>query len=175
MVPTAAPPGNFQLDSWLRAISRGDRDALADLYRATSSAVYAYALSILRDPHDAEDAMHDSYVAVWNSAKDYKPQGKPMAWIMTLTRNICLKQIRRQSWYIPLTDMNALSKPGSDPNDLLMLRLCLEQLSDEDRQIVVLHAVAGMKHRQIGQLLGLKTSTVLSKYRRALQKLRQML
>ncbi len=174
MVPTAAPWGTFELDNWIRAISHGDRDALAALYRATSSAVYAYALSILRDPHDAEDAMHDCYVSIWNCAKDYKSQGKPMAWIMTVTRNLCLKQLRRQTWFVPLTDMSALARPGSDPDDLLMLRQCLELLTDEERQIVVLHAVAGMKHRQIGQMLGLKTSTVLSKYRRSIQKLREM-
>ncbi len=165
----------YELESWIKAIGQGDRDALAALYHATSSAVYAYALSVLKDRGDAEDAMHDCYVSIRDCAKDYRPQGKPMAWIITITRNLCLKQIRQQKWTVPLTDVEYFIPGNADPADALMLRLCLRELSDEERQIVVLHAVAGLKHRQIGELLGLKTSTVLSKYHRALQKLRQML
>jgi RNA polymerase sigma-70 factor (ECF subfamily) len=51
----------------------------------------------------------------------------------------------------------------------------LELLSEEDRQIIVLHAVSGMKHREIAQIMHLPVSTVLSKYRRSLQKLRTAL
>ncbi len=163
------------LEKLIRSVSQGDRDALAALYHATSSAVYAYALSLLKNPHDAQDAMQDAYLAIRGCAGDYKPQGKPMAWIITITRNLCLKQLRQQRWIVPLTEATLFAPPGADPDDVLMLRLCLEELSDEEREILVLHAVADMKHRQIGALLGLKTSTVLSKYHRALQKLRAKL
>lgn len=168
------PAGNAQLEHWIRALSQRDRDALAELYRATSSAVYAYALSILQNPIDAEDALHDTYVSLWDCAADYRPQGKPMAWIMTVTRNLCLKQLRQQKRYIALADSVPIP-PGADPADALMLRSCMQILTDEERQIVVLHAIAEMKHRQIAQLLGLKLSTVLSKYHRAIQKLKEAL
>lgn len=166
------PAGNAQLEHWIRAISQRDRDALASLYRATSSAVYAYALSILQNPIDAEDALHDTYVSLWDCAADYRPQGKPMAWIMTVTRNLCLKQLRQQKWHTALADSVPIP-PGADPADALMLRSCMQILTDEERQIVVLHAIAELKHRQIAQLLGLKLSTVLSKYNRAIQKLKK--
>ena len=51
----------------------------------------------------------------------------------------------------------------------------LSTLSDEERQIIMLHVTAGLKHREIAQLLELPLSTVLSKYRRALSKLKQKL
>lgn len=51
----------------------------------------------------------------------------------------------------------------------------MKQLTDQERQIVMLHAVAGFKHREIAELLELPLSTVLSKYRRALKKLRHSL
>lgn len=172
MEHTVIPAGSGQLEQWIWNISRGDRDALEGLYRATSSAVYAYALSILRQPADAEDALHDTYVALWGCAGDYRSQGKPMAWIMTVTRNICLKQKRQQKRFAALAEQPPVP-PGADPADAAMLRSCLAQLTDEERQIVVLHAIAGLKHRQIAQLLGLKPSTVLSKYHRAIQKLKK--
>jgi RNA polymerase sigma-70 factor (ECF subfamily) len=51
----------------------------------------------------------------------------------------------------------------------------MERLSDEERQIIVLHAVAGFKHREIGEMLDLALPTVLSKYHRAIKKLRAYL
>ena len=54
-------------------------------------------------------------------------------------------------------------------------RECLERLSDQERQIVALHAVAGFKHREIAALLELPLSTVLAKYARAIRKLKQYL
>jgi RNA polymerase sigma-70 factor (ECF subfamily) len=47
----------------------------------------------------------------------------------------------------------------------------LKLLSDEERQIITLHAVSGLKHRQIAELLDIPLSTVLSKYNRAIKKL----
>ena len=51
----------------------------------------------------------------------------------------------------------------------------MERLSDEERQIVMLHAVAGFRHRETAALLTLPLPTVLSKYQRALKKLRTIL
>lgn len=52
---------------------------------------------------------------------------------------------------------------------------CMTRLTDEERQIVVLHAVAGFKHREIAQIMDLLLPTVLSKYNRALKKLKEEL
>ena len=48
----------------------------------------------------------------------------------------------------------------------------MELLSDEERQIVILHAVAGFKHRETAKFLALPLSTILSKYNRAIKKLK---
>lgn len=53
----------------------------------------------------------------------------------------------------------------------MMLEAVLSALSDEERAIVTLHALTGLRHREIAALLGLPLPTVLSKYSRALKKL----
>ena len=53
-----------------------------------------------------------------------------------------------------------------------LLQGALANLADEERRIVLLHAVTGMKHREIAALLELSLPTVLSKYHRALKKMR---
>ena len=59
--------------------------------------------------------------------------------------------------------------------DRQVLDAALTALADDERQIVLLHAVTGWKHREIAGLLELPLSTVLSKYRRALLKLKTKL
>ena len=167
------------LDAMLAGIAAGDPQALEQLYRPTRTSVYAFALSVLKDPQDAEDVLHDCYVAVWHGAAGYRSQGKPLAWLITVARNLCLQQIRRQKktaggpagdWELSLPDERGLS-----PEDRSILSACMEQLSEQERQIVALHAVSGFKHREIAALLELPLSTVLSKYHRAIKRLKQHL
>ena len=57
--------------------------------------------------------------------------------------------------------------------DSMIIKECLTILSDDERQIVVLHAVSGYKHKDIADLMELPLPTVLSKYNRALKKLKE--
>ena len=57
-----------RLDAMIKAVAGGDRTALADLYSETRSGVYGFALSMLRNSHDAEDVLQEAYIRVWNSA-----------------------------------------------------------------------------------------------------------
>ena len=166
---------NFELDRWIHRIAQGDRAALEKLYQATRPAVYAYALSITKSPFDAEDVLHDCYIAIWNGASGYRSQDKAMAWIMTVTRNLCYKLLQNQKRYLTLENDDFLGKTAADPDDRLLVRHCMTKLTEEERQIVILHAVAGCRHWEIAQMLKLKTGTVLSKYHRAIQKLRSAL
>ena len=167
-----------QLDQWIAEIARGDTGALANLYQETSPSVYAYALSVLKNSHDAEDALHDCYLNIWTAASSYRSSGKPMAWIMTITKNLCRKQLRSRSRTerLPEEDWkNSLESTEMTADDKVVLRQCMETLSDIERQIVVLHAVSGFKHREIAAWLELPLATVLSKYHRAIKKMKASL
>lgn len=164
------------LEDALGRMAEGEQDALAELYHQTRSAVYGFALSVVKHPQDAEDVLQDVYVQLWRSAKSYRGQGKPMAWILTIARNLALDRLRERGrtetldegdWRERMADVPAVSA-----EDHMTLVALLENLGDEERQIVTLHALTGLKHREIAGLLGLPLSTVLSKYNRALQKLR---
>ena len=72
-----ASEADVDLDALLQGISEGSQVALEQLYRYTHSSVYSFALSILKNTHDAEDVLHDCYVAVWHSAGNYRSQGNP--------------------------------------------------------------------------------------------------
>lgn len=170
-----APNSNAQLEKLIARIADGEIDALGPLYEATRVTVYSFALSILRNAQDAEDVMHDCFVKIVDSSQLYTPQGKPLAWILTITRNLCMNRMRqfRKNTDFPEDWERVEADEGVSAEDSLVLRQCMEHLSDDERQIVILHAVSSMKHRQIAEFLSLPLSTVLSKYNRAIKKLKK--
>lgn len=169
------------LDICIRRIAAGDTRAFESLYHETSASVYAYAVSVLKNVHDAEDVLHDCYIAVHGAAANYSSSGKPMAWIITIAKNLCFMKLRERKKKAETEDedffINAQYNADSalTPEDAFILNECMNELSDEERQIVVLHAVSGFKHREIAAFLDMALPTVLSKYHRALKKLKTSL
>ena len=171
------PEGRLE-ERLLPRVGQGDPEAFEVLYRSTEKAVYALALSILRNPHDAEDIVQETYLKVRAAAHLYVPQGKPLAWLFTITKNLCRDLLRGQSRTEAAPDGaedDLRFSYVSDPTDRLVLEAALKALGEEERQVVLLHAASGLKHREIARDLGLPLSTVLSRYSRALKKLQRYL
>jgi RNA polymerase sigma-70 factor (ECF subfamily) len=170
---------SWVLDGYIHALAEGDMDAMSRLYSVASPGVYAYALSVLKNKQDAQDVLHDTFVSIYGAADRYRSTGKPMAWIMTIAKNHCYKQLRRQKKTAELSledwkdDPMLVASMASD--NKLLVEYCMKSLSDKERQIVVLHAVSGFKHREIASLLHVPLPTVLSQYNRAMKKLRTLL
>lgn len=169
-----------RLDEQLFArIGQGDKSAFCQLYEETSNVVFAYALSFLRNKEDAEDVMQETFLHIRSAAHLYQPLGKPMAWILTIVKNVCLMKFRQNRH---VTSMSYEEAPEEldcsqiqEEEDRLVLETAFRVLSKEECQIIVLHAVSGMKHREISQIMGIPLSTILSKYHRGIQKLREQL
>ena len=168
-----------ELEQLLLQIGRGDRDAFARLYGLTRGAVYALALSLLRDAHEAQDVAQDTFVKVWENAPSYRPQGSPMAWLLTVARNLARSRLRQSGRQTTLDEeaWNAIpaAPPGVSPEDRQVLQEALARLEPEERQVILLHAISGLKHREIAQLLERPLSTVLSKYHRGLKKMKALM
>ena len=159
-----SPPEKRSVDELIVAVGQGDKKAFEELYRIFAPEVYAYALAVLKNPAD-------------NAAPRYKDTGKGRHFVMTIAANLCRMAQRKEGrraelaeedWMPYLEDKSALS-----PEDRLLLKECMTALAAEEREILTLHAVSGLKHREIAKLLGLPLSTVLSKYNRAVKKLRK--
>ncbi len=173
MAFTKSTATDSDLDRLIAQIAENNKDALTDLYKKTSAGVYSFALSILKNSHDAEDVLQDCFLCIRTAAKNYQSSGKPMAWILTITKHLCLKILEQKKYSAAFTyDHEAQS---TDPDDKLVIEACLRILSDTERQIVVLHAVSGIKHREIALVMELPLATVLSKYHRALKKMKKYL
>ena len=169
-------PPSGTLDGYIAQMANGDRQAMEQLYRAAGPGVYAYALSILKNSHDAEDILQETFLKVFQNATSYRSQDKPMAWILTITRNLCFRRLRqRQQTTGASTEDFVLHNSAVSSDDKLIIEACMTVLSVEERQIVVLHAVSGFKFREISKMLSLPLSTVISKYNRSLKKMKAIL
>ena len=137
------------------------------------------ALGYVKNPQDAQDIAQDAFVRIWDSAPQYQSQGSPMGWILTVTRNLALMKLRSRGREAGLEEEQWLAIPADapsvSPEDRALLEQALGTLEEQARRIVLLHAVTGLKHREIAQLLELPLATVLSKYHRALKKLKAQL
>lgn len=166
-------------ETWIFEIGMGDPEAFASLYRASERTLYAYALSILKNPDDACDIVQETFLRIRASAHLYIPQGKPLAWMFTIVRNLCRNHQRAADKIISAEDTGLEDSIHfsyvTDRVDRIILESALSILDEEEREIVLLHAVSGVRHRELAMNLEMPLSTVLSKYHRALKKLKKYL
>ncbi len=172
---------NTYIESLIEEIAMGKKEAVGELYNVISTDVYAYALAKTKNKHDAEDITSDTFVQIYKYARRYEKRGKPLAWIFTITSNLVNRYFTLKSRNVSFEENvvsleNGLQLESNEEKTLdgLYLRKMLSLLSNEEREIVILHLISQLKHREIAKLLGLPLSTVLSKYNRAIKKLSKM-
>lgn len=162
-------------EALIEQMSEGDVSAMGELYELIGNDVFAYALSKTANKEDAEDIAQDTFVQVWKNARQYNPMGKPLAWIFTIEINLIRRQFNKNKKIIQLDEsIEIQSDAGAFEESMIdnvFLRQILTVLKEDEREVISLHIVSGLKHREIAKLLGKPLSTVLSKYNRAIKKL----
>ena len=169
---------NSHLDEILKRLARGDKTALEELYHETRAAIYGFSLTITKNAADSEDVLQETYLKIWANADRYTAKGTPMSWILMIAKNLSLMKLREKKKHQDLEpeewDMEFhIPDSAGTTEDRHLLEAALNLLTLEEREIILLHAVSGLKHREIAELLDMALATVLSKYHRALKKLRK--
>jgi RNA polymerase sigma-70 factor (ECF subfamily) len=178
---------NARLMELLARTALSDQKAFAELYRATSSHLYAVALRILREPPAAEEALQESFVNVWHHARSYvAAKSQPLTWLTSIVRNRCLDQLRRREVEtLPMNDDDeAAQVPSEDPTPLDRLLVsadaravgaCVETLDAAQKQAIALAFFQGLSHAELARHLRQPLGTVKSWIRRGLERLRACL
>ena len=164
----------------VRRAQTGEEKAFEELYYASYDYLYTVCFKSGVPEEEIGDVLQDTYLKIRMSAHLYQPRGKPMAWVITIVRNLCLMRLRQGAsdvWELMETDtVEELSFDNvRSAEERMVLKTAFHVLSETELRIVILHAVSGLKHREIGDLLKIPLSTVLSRYSRAIGKLRKEL
>jgi len=166
------------LSDMLFKVADGDNKAFEELYRLTYKPLFSFLVSLTSNLEDARDIMQETYLKVFVSAHLYKDSGNPLAWIMKIGKNIFLMQERSHNnefVYMDNRDAVLSDIPFDSISDFEtreFIQELFQILTQQERSIIVLHEISGFKHREIADLLDLPLGTVLSKYNRAIRKLR---
>ena len=143
----------------------------------------AYNLSrwLLRDPHDAEDAVQDACLRAFRAFGGFRgADGR--AWFLTIVRNVCysrLRQGKRDSLKVAFEeDLHGSPEDSGEANAQSwlevkgeLLRQALERLPPEYREVIVLHDVEGLSYREIAGVAEIPLGTVMSRLARGRGKL----
>lgn len=131
--------------------------------------LYRAALAILRDVHEAEDAVQDAFVKYLEKAPDQLEN--PAAWLMRVLVNGCKSRLRRAGRReLPLLD----TIPAPEPEERPVLEAVLA-LPPMDRAVIHLFYYEGYSAQEIARITGQSPGTVRSRLSRAREKLRHML
>lgn len=166
-------------------IANGDDTAFTELYYASYRQIYGFLLALTKNKEDAEDLLQNTYIRIRNGSHLYRKQGTPMTWMCAVAKNQFLDFVRKKSKGVSV-DFDEVEKYVSeglgtgvkqhkDVENEMVLEKAFEILNKQERTIVVLHMIDGLKHREISKITGIPLSTVLSKYNRSLKKLREFI
>ena len=175
------------LAALLARVTLFDQQAFAELYRLTSSHLYAVALRILRESGAAEEVLQESYVNIWHHAGSYvAAKSQPLTWLTSIVRNRCLDQMRRREVDTVTIDDEEqgmmLADDRPTPMDLLLssadalaVKGCVELLEAGQKQAIALAFYQGLSHSELARHLRQPLGTVKSWVRRGLERLKACL
>lgn len=167
-------------DSLFEKIALGDEEAFRQLYYSSYKQIFAFLLSLCGNYYDAEDLMQEVYIKIRRASGTYEARGKAFSWMFKIAKNEYLGKCRKEKAYANMESMEILETQIGQTNlgtveDRMMLQTAFHKLSKEERNIITLHLISGLKHREIAEILEKPLSTVLSRYNRALKKMKEEL
>jgi RNA polymerase sigma-70 factor (ECF subfamily) len=158
---------------------QGDGLAWEQLVRRCQGRVYALAYHYLGGVEEARDLTQEVFVRVYQRLGTYEGNGF-MAWLLRITRNRCIDQIRRRAARPPAEDLlaedNEWTMPDHAPDPeqswltdarKQLVYDALRKLNGQSREMIVLKEIQGLQLKEIAEMLGLPIGTVKSRSNRA--------
>lgn len=164
-------------DDLINRIKHHDDQAFALLYDETRYSVFAIIIAIVKNRHVTEDLMQDTYMNMLKKLHQFNGQVHFKTWLLTIARNLAIDHYRRslKSTTIDIQEQEYLLPIHEDKiEEKMEFEMYLNLLNDEERQIVLLKTVDGMKHHEIASLLAKPTGTIMWIYNRAIKKMRKL-
>lgn len=154
----------------------GDRDAVAALWDAHTSALHGYLLHVLRDRDRAEELVSRTWIRVLEGLASYGGRSSFRSWLIAIARNECRQDWRRSGREVAL-DPERHDIPSPDRGDArdahLDVERALARLTDDDRELLRLRYLADLPTNDIARILGASAVAVRVRIHRALHRARR--
>lgn len=155
--------------------------AFSDLLIENIPHLRRYARSLTRDVHQSDDLVQDCLDRAWSRMSQWQSDSNLRAWLFTIMHNLYVNNLRSQyqTTTFEMTDHRETAdhrQPGQE--GMLQMRdleIALGCLNDEQREVLMLVCVEGMRYEEVAQVLSVPTGTVMSRLHRARETLRKTL
>jgi RNA polymerase sigma-70 factor (ECF subfamily) len=144
----------------------GARRKVLALFDEHGSAVYRFALVLLRHHQDAEDVVQETFVKLLEHLSTGVPghsDSNVRGWLFTVAAHACTDRLRRRSRWMPWTPLNdaAVAPPALHDEDgqLRAVRIAMAKLAPRDRLLVALRA-QGLSYREIAEAAGVRPVSI---------------
>jgi RNA polymerase sigma factor (sigma-70 family) len=141
-------------------------------YERYASSLRFVAARVTNDPDDADDALHETFLAAWRARERFDAARDPLPWLLTITRRKALtivsSRVRRRVSLLSAT-------PAASAEDEAVLRESEELVRRVVRlePALALHALAGLPARLVGERLGVPMRTAASRIARGRRRVRE--
>jgi RNA polymerase sigma-70 factor (ECF subfamily) len=165
---------------WLEEARRGSKEAFGKLINAYQSPVFNLAYRMLGNGDEAEQAAQEAFIRAWTRLDSYDPAHKFSTWLLSITSNYCIDQLRKRRAQLlsiegPLPAHPALMSEHSDGPEAQAtsnereerVQVLLETLPDDYKQAVVLRYWYDMSYDEIAEVMETTVSAIKSRLFRA--------
>ena len=153
---------------------RCDSKTFAQMYEEIYVDLYRFALCMLKNQHEAEDAVSETVITAYENIRNLRKESAFKSWIFTILSNVCKKKMKQAAKEVH-NGVEAMDEwLGAETPDYGIgtdIRRAFFILSEEEQMIVGMSVFGGYKSNEIGKILGMNSNTVRSKRSRALQKM----
>ncbi|WP_167604939.1 RNA polymerase sigma factor [Maribellus sediminis] len=164
----------------VRLCKKGDAKAQYKLYKLYSKGMYNLAVRMTNNQSMAEDVLQDAFIKAFGEINKLKNEKAFGGWLRRIVANLCIDASRKKK--LLFTDMESLNESEleesvevDDTVEPEQIHALIKKLPDGAREILVLRALEGYKHSEIGEQLGISESTAKTQFFRAKQLLAKMI
>ncbi len=174
-------PQSQQSDEALfRQIQTGKRDAFAALVERYQRRAFAVALRLLGRRQDAEDAVQQAFLRLYEARAQYHPKWRVSTWFYRILTNTCVDELRHRRPMLELQEKDEPLVRGPDHSLELaerdrLLHAALATVPMEARIVLTLYYADGRSYQEIGTIRGISVNTVKTHLRRGRLALRRAL
>lgn len=157
-------------DQWLNTIKKEEFERLVI---ENQLSMYRFAMSILKNSNDAEDAVSETVLTAYEHLSSLKKNDSFKAWMMTILVNVSKKMLRKKKRVVLYDDLGLFEK-STDEGSCEMWEAVLT-LNAKYAKVVILYYYEGFSTREIARILHIPEGTVKSRLSRARSKLQQII
>uniref|UniRef100_UPI0040472EDB RNA polymerase sigma factor n=1 Tax=Paenibacillus sp. FSL H3-0469 TaxID=2954506 RepID=UPI0040472EDB len=169
------PPESKKIEEAIHKVHTGDRQAFTTIITEYERKIYTYCCYLLRSREEAEDAVQDIFVKVYQQLSRYEKRVSFSAWLYKVSYHHCMDQLRRRkrrnrllSLYKLQLMTNQQALPEESPVDQIF-----ENLTSEERGLLILRVIEQYSFEEISMITGSSSAALRKKYERLRKKLIQ--